>query len=121
MDFDQLQHFFDDKPKISLPVKLENVFGAYQTSLQCELLDSETGRQLYGESVKLADDSDKQFVIEPLRYLTLKELARTYRGGTIDERIQLDDLQLFGELCDVELPLFDLVDLEVNIVYWLEC
>lgn len=107
----RLIDFFRDKPKILLPSELRNVFSVYETSFAVENLVSEEDRTIFAEAVK--EEEDEKFV-ETLQYLAVKKLADLYKRGPIDERIQLDNLELFGSFCDVESPLEDLLELEVN-------
>lgn len=109
---DPLVKFFADKPKIWLPDDqvVKNAYQIYGPSFQTENLLSEDDRNIYGESCKSRKDLDK---VERLQFLCVECLAKHYKGGMLDERLCFDNLVLFGKLLDIEVPLQDLIDLEV--------
>lgn len=107
----ELIEFLVDKPKIFVPTGLENVVHAYQTSFQTERLVSEKNRTIFGETTKF--EEDLRFV-ETLQYLAVKNLALNYKGGKLDDRWNLDNLEIFGKFLDPELPIVDLLELECD-------
>jgi len=53
--------------------------------------------------------------VEPLSMLALSSLAQNYKSGKIDERISCHDYNLFGRLMELNIPLSNLLELDVNI------
>ena len=139
--------------------ELENVFRAYETSWETELLESEQNRQIYCELIDLGqkkdsetvrevkkiskitfdkpksdDDGEEQIAavveekpkwwtqvsVESSRPKTLVEIsivkiAKTFKSGSISERIWCQDAEDIGLLTDIELPMLDLLEFDVKI------
>lgn len=110
---DPLTEFFADKPKIWLPEDeiVRNAFIVYGPSFQTENFLSEEGRNIYGEACKSKSEHKR---VERLQNLCVEFLAKDFKGGCLDERLKYDNLVLFGEKLDINLPLEDLIQIEVT-------
>ena len=137
--------------------ELENVFRAYESSWETELLESEQNRQIYCELIDLGQKKDSEKVrevkktskitfdnpktdddeqiaavveekpkwwtqvsVESSRPKTLVEIsivkiAKTFKSGSISERIWCQDAEDIGLLTDIELPMLDLLEFDVKI------
>lgn len=115
------------EPKLRFPrdATFDDVWKVYQPSLYAQLLDSEQFRNCYAEEfnfIKEAHEMPAQpgefeppRVMMTLREIILHLILDKYRGGRLDPRIQLDDLAWFGERIDIEMPIGDVIELEVSI------
>lgn len=80
------------------------------------------------QNVLVDDEKPKwwtQLVVESkfprkLNEIALEQIAKNFKIGSIDERISCQDAEDFGLLVDVELPIFDLLKLEVKLLIFLK-
>lgn len=115
----------------------ENSFRVYQTSLETERLASEQNRQIYCElidygrwgnfdrinDVNASNEKKKWWTevfvkskaTETLAEISVKIFAKFYRGGEIDKKVQFQNAVDFGLFADVELPIEDVLELDVII------
>lgn len=107
-----LSQFYQDKPKLRLPNdrKIQKIYELYRPSYRTLNFATEVERNIFAES--FTNQLDPKFH-NSLRYIAMKAYAEYYKGGKIDNRITLDELVLFGELCNINLPLKDVYELEV--------
>lgn len=94
--------------------KLKNAYHVYKPSFYSLNFLSEEGRLIYAESIRCVDDSI--IFVPSLRHLAISTFYKHYKGGKIDNRIKFVDYIEFGLNCNIELPLIDIIALDVSIV-----
>lgn len=131
------------EPKLRFPndKRALNAWQVYEPSFFTQILNSEQNRQLYAEAFDFVtnnEHSKKNVIkenksdaqaenieppdIEPsitfktaptLKEIVLRYMLDTYKGGPFDENVQLSDKVWIGEHLNVDLPVDDVVELDV--------
>lgn len=100
------------KEKLKFPNNrcVRNAWNVYEPSSETKALISEIGRNVYAEAFEFGPTQG----IEDLRTLALQCLVATYTGGQFGQHLSDNDRILFGEHLDIELPVQNIVDLDVG-------
>lgn len=71
------------------------------------------------EPVEKTTEKEEEEIFDPdvLKKLCVQAYAEQYQQGPIDRRVQYDDFVCFGENCNIELPVNDIVKLK-NDIFW---
>lgn len=94
--------------------QLKNAFAVYKpAAYYSHDFLSNDGRSIYAESINLIKDN--LHLVPTLKYLALTTFSSNYKGGYVDSRIKLIDYVIFGEKCDIELPLENTIPLNVSL------
>ena len=99
--------------KIDLPREreIQNAFKCYKTSIETEIQESEQGRLIYSEIFKEIPEKNQR--PDLLSVISLKKYSENFKKGIPDERIICTNSKVFGGELDIELPVADLIDIDV--------
>lgn len=92
--------------------KAMNAWHVYKPSEQTELLQTEEGRAVYSEAFDFQTKANLS--VQSLKMLAIMATLRNYKGGAVDECIQLTDKIWFGENLSCNMPIENLIHLDVR-------
>lgn len=95
---------------------LRNAWEAYRVSPRTRQLASEANRATYAEALWLAETEScsRTFFPASLATLAVECLVGAFSGGPVPDGLSCEQKEYFGHLLDVELPVLQLLQVEVE-------